>query len=349
MRVVVLGASGNVGTSVLKALKDEPRVDHVVGVSRRKPEATFVKTEWVEADISTSDLVPIFQGADAVVHLAWLIQPSRDEDLLQRVNVEGSRRVFDAVAEAGVKTLVHASSVGAYAPGPKKPVDEAWSLGGIPEHYYCRQKAEVERILDHFEALHDAVRIVRLRPAFCFKREAATGIRRLFMGPLFPSPLLRAGLIKVVPDISGLSFQAVHSDDVGEAYRLAIVTEALGAFNIAAEPVLNMKAIAELLGAWCVPTPRWLVTRGMKAAWFARMIPSPETWLEAGLKLPLMSTERAVRVLGWHPRHTAMQAVAELLEGLARSEGLDTPPLDPATTGPLRMREVWSGVGGSDR
>jgi nucleoside-diphosphate-sugar epimerase len=40
--------------------------------------------------------------ADAAVHLAWLIQPSRDEPTLRSVNVDGSRRVFDAVAQTGV-------------------------------------------------------------------------------------------------------------------------------------------------------------------------------------------------------------------------------------------------------
>src|SRR5438309_2666423 len=119
MRVVVVGASGNVGTSVLEALADEPSVESVLGVSRRKPRASFAKTEWALADISRSTLEPLFAGADAVVHLAWLIQPGRDEQTLHETNVVGSRRVFEAVAEAGVGALVYASSVGAYSPGPK--------------------------------------------------------------------------------------------------------------------------------------------------------------------------------------------------------------------------------------
>lgn len=41
-----------------------------------------------------------------------------------------------------------------------------------------------------------------------------------------------------------------------------------------------------------------------------------------------METERARRELGWRPRHTAMEAVAELIEGLGRYEGLPTPPLE---------------------
>src|SRR5215208_4935489 len=106
MRVAVVGATGNVGTSVLHALVGESSVESILGIARREPPLRWPKTDWAEADIVRDDLVPLFRGADAVVHLAWLIQPSRDEDMLRAANVDGSRRVFEAVAEAGVPALV---------------------------------------------------------------------------------------------------------------------------------------------------------------------------------------------------------------------------------------------------
>src|SRR4051794_28111706 len=102
MRVVVIGASGNVGTSVLAALGEEPAVEEVVGVARRLPQLDLPKVRWQQADIVRDHLVPVMCGADAVIHLAWAIQPSRDEAAMERINVFGSRRIFDAVAEAGV-------------------------------------------------------------------------------------------------------------------------------------------------------------------------------------------------------------------------------------------------------
>src|SRR5215216_6447242 len=240
MRIVVVGASGNVGTSLLRALADEPAVDSIVGLARRIPKAQFPKTEWRRADIARTPLRTHFDGADAVVHLAWLIQPGRDKQRLYGVNVEGSGRVFRAAASAGVGTLVYASSVGAYAPGPKdRRVDESWPTTGLQSSFYSRHKAEVERLLDRFEEEHPDTRVVRLRPGLIFKREAASGIRRLFAGPLLPGSLLRPALIPVVPDVARLVFQAVHSYDVGEAYRLALVGDASGPFNIAADPILD--------------------------------------------------------------------------------------------------------------
>src|SRR5205809_7702957 len=146
--------------------------------------------------------------------------------------------------------LVYASSVGAYSPGPKdRLVDESWPVDGVPTSFYGRHKAEVERLLDRFEEAHPDVRVVRLRPGLIFKREAASGIRRLFAGPFLPSPLLRPRLLPVVPDVPGLRVQAVHSLDVGDAYRRALVTDVHGPFNVAAEPVLDASVVAQLRGA----------------------------------------------------------------------------------------------------
>src|SRR5947209_1274805 len=118
MRIVVIGATGNVGTSVLDALAPEPAIEEIVAVARRPSQRSYPRTRFERADITQSDLVPILRGADAVVHLAWLIQPGRDEATTYRVNVIGTERVIRAVVEAGVPTLVYASSVGAYSPGP---------------------------------------------------------------------------------------------------------------------------------------------------------------------------------------------------------------------------------------
>src|SRR4051795_4326344 len=202
MRVVVIGASGNAGTSVLEALAREERVQEIVGVARRRPQASFPKVTWRTADISdpNTDLAGLMRNADCVVHLAWLIQPSRDESVTHATNVEGSQRLFAPVARAGVPSLVYASSVGAYAAGPKdRAVDESWPTTGIESSFYSRHKAAVERILDSFEAAHPQIRVVRLRPGLIFKRAAATEVGRLFAAPLLPSALVRRELIPIVP------------------------------------------------------------------------------------------------------------------------------------------------------
>ncbi|MBV9416859.1 MAG: NAD-dependent epimerase/dehydratase family protein, partial [Solirubrobacterales bacterium] len=202
MRVVVVGATGNVGTSLLQTLEPQPQVDEIVAVARRAPERTFARTKFEAADIASSDLVPVLRGADAVVHLAWLIQPGRTESITYRVNVAGSERLFRAAVEAKVPAIVYASSVGAYSPGPKdRLVDESWSTDGISTSFYSRHKVLVERQLDRLEREQPSLRVVRMRPGLIFKAEAATEIRRLFAGPFLPRALLRPELIPFVPDV----------------------------------------------------------------------------------------------------------------------------------------------------
>jgi len=346
MRVVVVGATGNVGTSTLKALSEDDRVDSSLGVARRRPELRMPKVEWAAADIRSADLISLFHGADAVVHLAWLIQPSRDEQETESVNVMGSERVFGAVADAEVPRLVYASSVGAYSPGPKdRLVDESHPTDGIETSFYSRHKAAVERILDRFEAATPSVSVARLRPALIFKGDAAAGIRRLFAGPFLPNALLTRSLIPIVPAIPGLRFQAVHSFDVGDAYRRAIFSDATGPFNIAADPVLDPDRLGEVLDARPVKVPSGPLRGVVSATWHLRLQPTPPGWLDMALGVPLMSSERAKRELGWEPQRTSDEALLELLEGLRKGRGLPTPPLDPRTGGPLRSREIASGVG----
>ncbi len=248
--------------------------------------------------------------------MAWAIQPSRDPAALFRANVLGSGRVFDAVATAGVPALVHASSVGAYSPGPKdRAVDETWPARGIPTSFYARHKAEVERLLDVVETLRPELRVVRMRPALTFKAAAAKRVRRLFAGPLVPGALWRSSRIPVVPDIPGLRVQGVHADDVAEAYRLAVTGDARGAFNLAADPVLDPESLAQILGARRVPVPARLARTGMDLTWRLRLQPSPPGWLDMALRVPLMDAGRARRELGWHPRVDAGSALRELLAG----------------------------------
>jgi nucleoside-diphosphate-sugar epimerase len=265
--------------------------------------------------------------------------------------VAGNRRIFEAVARAGVPALVYASSVGAYSPGPKdRRVDESWATGGIETSFYSRHKAEVERLLDEFEAEHPEVRSVRLRPGLIFKREAASEIRRYFAGPFVPSPLLLPGLIPIVPDVDRLRFQAVHSLDVGEAYRLAVVRDdARGAYNVAADPVLDPQELGRILGARPVKLPAALLRAGAQATWLMRLQPTPWGWVDMALGVPLMDTSRIRDELGWSAAHSSGDALLELLQGMRERSGADTPPLDPAAGGPLRVREFLTGVGRTSR
>jgi UDP-glucose 4-epimerase len=329
MRIVVIGATGNVGTSVVESLSRAPEVTSILGVARRRPEWSAPKTEWATADMAKDDLTPHLQGADALVLLAWLIQPTHDPVATWRVNVLGSLRVLQAMVDAGVPALVYASSLAAYSPGPKdRRVDESWPTNGWPTAAYSRDKAYLERVLDAFELQHPDRRIVRMRTAFIFKKESAPQQQRLFAGPLLPTAFLQPGRIPVLPDMPELQFQAMHSYDAGEAYRLAVVGSVRGPFNIAAEPVLDTAELAALLKARPVRTPTGAVRSALAAAWHLHAAPASPHLFDAFLRLPIMDTSRARDELGWSPRYSSLDAMREFLSGLHDHAGMATPPLE---------------------
>src|SRR5690348_15825533 len=146
LRVAVTGASGNVGTALLRRLAAaEPGPAEVRGLSRRPPPDVppYRGVRWFHADLgdpaSEAVLPEFLAGVDAVVHLAWALQPGRHPEQLRRVNVDGTRRVVRAAVAAGVPHVVHMSSLGAYAAGAaERQVAEDWPVTGIPSSQYSR-------------------------------------------------------------------------------------------------------------------------------------------------------------------------------------------------------------------
>jgi nucleoside-diphosphate-sugar epimerase len=346
MRVVVTGATGNIGLALVEALGNDAEITSITGVARRATHVEVPKTAWRTADVATDDLGPLFHGADAVVHLAWLFHPTRHPVQTWKANVLGTLRVLDAAADAGVRTMVVASSVGAYSPARgDEPVDESWPTHALPTAAYGRQKSYVERVLDGFEARHPEMRVVRMRTGFVFQQRSASEQRRIFAGPLVPSWAVRT---PVLPLPRSLRLQAVHARDAAEAYRRVLLVPVRGPFNVAAEPVIDGPMVASLLHARYVPVPDALSARALAVAWHLRLAPSEPGLLELALSLPVMSTKRARDELGWTPSVSATEALHEMIEGIAHTSGAATPPLDPHAGGPLRWQEFATGVGARD-
>ncbi|WP_367129759.1 NAD-dependent epimerase/dehydratase family protein [Saccharothrix sp. HUAS TT1] len=334
MRIVVTGGTGNLGTALLRRLADEPGTT-AHGISRRHPaDEPPYDVPWTPVDISREGaeepLAEVFRGADAVVHLAWLIQPGHDERLLYRTNVVGSDRVFAAAAKAGVPHLVHMSSVGAYSPAAKDhTVDESWPTDGLVNSYYSRHKAAVEHLLDQVERDHPELTVTRVRPGLVLQPEAAAEIKRYFLGPLVPHALFRVKL-PVLPLPRAMALQFVHADDVADAVAKILATRAGGAFNLVSDPVMTPRVLAEVMGARHVPIPPAVLRTAARVSWRLRLQPTSPGWVDLALTTPLLDATKAFTRLGWSPRHSSRDALKQLLDGLGRKEGFrPSPPLKP--------------------
>ena len=341
MRIVVTGASGNVGSRLLPQLVAEPQVRSIVALARRPPSDPDPRVEWHALDIAEADLDPVIRGADVVVHLAWLLQPAHNPHEMWRVNVLGTRRVFDSVVRTGVPAVVHASSIGAYSPGPKRPgVDESHPTYGITSSTYSRHKAAAERMLDDLEAQHPERRVVRMRPTLVLQGKAGSEFARYFLGPLLPHSLLRRSLIPFVPDVDGLAVQALHTSDAARAYVQACVRPVVGGFNLAAEPVLDPPTLAAILGARRVRVPGAVLRALVALTWRLHLQPTDPGWVDISLRAPLLNTARARQELDWAPTMDAAEALLETLAGMAAGRGGASPVLRRRAGGAGRVLEV---------
>lgn len=346
MRVAVVGATGNAGTAVLEALATAPEITQVAGIARRMPDtavAPYKGCDWHSIDIAAASpqdaaiaqLSEVFAGADAVIHLAWLIQPDMDRDLLRRVNVDGTRRVAEAAARAGVPHLVVASSVGAYSPDETDDDavrrDESWPTDGIATSHYSVDKSAQESVVADFAAQHPEITVTLLRPALIVGGRAASEIQRYFLGSWMPVDLLRHGRPPFLPVPRGLrGVQAVHADDVGRAYTAAVLARIPGAFNICAADTMGLKDLADIVdhGRY-VEVPATVLRTGLGIGHRTGLLAADTGWIDMAMNVPLMDAARAKAALGWEPRVSAVSALRDLLDGFIAGSGTASVPLRP--------------------
>jgi nucleoside-diphosphate-sugar epimerase len=140
--------------------------------------------------------------------------------------------------------------------------------------------------------------------------------------------LARLPFLPLVPIPSELVFQAVHADDVADAYWRVVKSGAGGAFNIAAEPVITPELLAGVLRARRLfPLPLAVLRAGAAALWRPRLLAADAGWVNMAAGVPVMDTSRAREVLGWAPQRTSLDAIAEVLNALAAGSGVPASPV----------------------
>ncbi|MGY1754624.1 NAD-dependent epimerase/dehydratase family protein [Blastococcus sp. SYSU D01042] len=347
--VAITGASGNVGTALLRRLTAPGSgVAEVRGLARRTPPqvAPYDGVRWFAADLGDPDSQSVLEefvdGADVVIHLAWALQPGREPERLRRVNVDGSWRVARAASAAGVAHFLHMSSIGAYAAGAVgRRVAEDWPTTGVPSAQYSRDKSEAERVVRQVLAHRTPTVLSVARPTLVLQPEAGSEIGRYFLGPLLFAAArnIPGAVARLLPlPLPNVAVSFVHADDVADALVRIVDRRAPGPFNIAAEPVLDASGIAEALGTRRIPVPAIALRVPLQAAFLAHLVPTEPGWLDMGTSLPAMDTTRARTLLDWEPAHRSDDVLRQFVAALGAGTGgpgallrpASGPELDPA-------------------
>src|ERR1051325_11153259 len=121
MKVVVTGGSGQLGTLVLERLVTDRKIKKIVALDLQPPIVPSTRIDWRIADMRDPGLERHLEGAEVLLHLAFIVTQRASVDTMRDTNVEGSRRLFEAAAQHGVKRIVYVSSVAAYGLGKDLP------------------------------------------------------------------------------------------------------------------------------------------------------------------------------------------------------------------------------------
>jgi UDP-glucose 4-epimerase len=332
LTVAVTGPTGEVGLPLLAELERSAAVVEVRGMARRPfdPAAEgWDKVAYGQGDILDRDsLAGLFAGADVAVHLAFAIFGSQEET--RRINLEGSRKVFEAAVEAGVKRLVYASSVAAYGfhAGNPQPLTEETPARGSAGFYYSAQKAELESVLDEVLA-GSGVEAYVFRPCIVAGPRATMLVEQVVraarLGDPLPSLRRLAGRLPLPPPVlpdSGVPIQLVHHDDVARALGAAIAGEGPpGAYNLAGEGEIGVADIARALGWRSLRVPDAAVGLGTAAARRLSFVSPQLEWATAFATPVLMDAGKARRELGWEPEFDAAETLIQTAIS-AREAGL---------------------------
>jgi UDP-glucose 4-epimerase len=332
LRVAVTGPTGDIGRSLLRALERSREVGRVAAMARRPfdPAAAGLRrTEYRQGDVlDRASLDELVADADVVVHLAFLILGSLKDT--ERVNLEGSRNVFEAAVAAGAKRLVYASSVAAYgfhADNPT-PLTEDVPPRGTDRHYYSAQKAKLEQVLHDVLDGSDTAAYL-FRPCIVAGPDAPMlleNIPYVQLSERMPAPILRVlevmpALKPVLPD-PGTPFQLVHHDDVATALRAAVLGRGTaGVYNLAGAGTITMSDLADALGWYSIPVPDIALDAAAELVARVPFMPAEAQWIESVRVPVVMETTKARKGLRWRPQHDARETLRAMVDA-ARSEAL---------------------------
>jgi dihydroflavonol-4-reductase len=324
VKALVTGATGFTGGHLARYLLT--RGDSVRALVRTASQAALpalAGTEVVVADLQAADdLFRVVDGVDVVYNIAALYrQAGLPEATYRRVNAEAPGAIVDACARAGVRRVVHCSTVGVHGDIEQPPADEDAPLRPGDVYQVTKLEGE-ERARDR--ASHSGVELVIVRPSGIY----GAGDRRLLK--LFRGVARRRFVILGGGEIF---YHLTHIDDLVEGFRLAAtVAPAAGrTYILAGGEVTTLNELVRIIGAeagvpgdpWHLPVwPFWITGAACEAICKPLGIEPPlyRRRVEFFTKSRAFDITRARTELDFRPRVTLRDGVRRTLAWY-RAEG----------------------------
>lgn len=308
-RVAITGAAGYLGQLLLRRLCQEPSVERILALDIRPIPAEDGRVAPVIHDV-TRPMADLFveHGIEVAAHMAYILNPTHNRRLERRVNVGGTENFFAAAHEAGLSTVLIASSATAYGAWPDNPplLKETDPLRGKPGYSYVEDKIVQEHLTAQFMATHPRTRVITIRPSVVIGEHVDNFISRFYTRSLGitvrgtnpPTPL-------------------VHQDDVAEAMWSLLSEDApSGAYNLDAPGPPPLQEAARMTSGRVleVPAPALYVLAAV--GWRLRLrvlTEAPPPMLDY-LRYPWASDgSKVTRLTDFCYRYTAREALADFV------------------------------------
>src|SRR5919106_4738825 len=184
MRYVITGGSGYIGSRLVDLLSRRGDTERIVICDAAPPRDYKPKSQFERLDVRDRDGVRAALDraqADALVHLAFILNPSHDEHFMYDVDVNGTHNVLEAAAAAGTGHVLVTSSATAYGAFRDNPVPltEDDPVRGVAGFAYARDKTESDRLCQLWAAAHPDRAMTIVRPCIVFGPNADNYLVRL--------------------------------------------------------------------------------------------------------------------------------------------------------------------------
>lgn len=300
-RVAVTGAAGYVARALIRGIEREESIEHVLALDTREPTERYSsKVVFRRHDVTApvADLLSA-HGTDAVVHLAFILNPGRDRRRVREANVGGVANVLDACAKAGVRHLVYVSSTTVYGAHPDNPrmLTEDSPIRPVKGFQYAEDKVSAEELVAQFSESRSATATV-LRACPVLGPNVDN-----FIGRSFSKPFL-VGVRGYDP-----AMQFLHEDDLADTLLLCLTERVSGIYNTAGVGTIDWSEMAEVAGSRLVMLPAPLAYAVTDITWKLRLQNASRA---CGLDFVryrwTAGTEKIERELGVRPRHSSRDA-----------------------------------------
>ena len=302
--IAITGVSGYIAQRLVQRLEADSDIERIVGIDVAEPKFRFQKLDFYRLDIRDPHIAQVFSGTDAVVHLAFVLNPMQDEQLMRDINVEGTRNVLNAVEKSGSRKLVYTSSMVAYGAGPDNdyPLTEESPLRANTDFSYAEHKLEVELLLQKWKADHPDVTVTIFRFAIVFGRHVQNFISRTLESPrIFAVRGYRPPL------------QFLHEEDAAESLYFALTHDLDGAYNVCPDDEISFEEILEIAGKKTIELPQSVMFSLAKLGWNAGLLEAPPGEINY-LMYPAIMSNRKIVEAGFQFKHSSRDALADALD-----------------------------------